>query len=178
MLGYGINFQINSIVIWLFEPVTKILFGRYGGLSAAGYFEMAERMVINVRAIVVESNRVIVPVYAGMTSYKIDAPDLYARNTQNLLFLVIPVFAALMAMTPAICEVWVGSFQPQFVIMGAWLTFAWFLNTISAPAYFAYLGQGKLQWITMAHIIMGTMNTIAGLFLGAFSAGRGSLPLL
>ena len=175
MLGYGINFQINSIVIWLFEPVTKILFGRYGGLSAAGYFEMAERMVIKIRAIVVESNRVIVPVYAGMTSYKIDAPDLYARNTQNLLFLVIPVFAALMAMTPAICEVWVGSFQPQFVIMGAWLTFAWFLNTVSAPAYFAYLGQGKLRWVTTAHIVMGATNAFAGLTLGSVFGWQGVL---
>ena len=175
MLGYGINFQINSFVVLLFEPVTKILIGRYGGLAAAGYFEMAERMVIKVRALVVESNRVIVPVYAGMTSYKIDAPDLYARNTQNLLFLTIPVFAGLMALTPAICEVWVGSFQPQFVIMGVWLSFAWFLNTVGAPAYFAYLGQGKLRWVTTAHIVMGATNIFFGLTLGSIFGWQGVL---
>ncbi len=175
MLGYGINFQINSAVILLFEPAAKILIGRYGGLSAAGYFEMAQRMVIKVRALVVESNRVIVPVYAGMTSFKFDAPELYARNMRNLLFIVIPVFAALMALTPAICEAWVGSFQPQFVIMGVGLTFAWFLNTVSAPAYFAYLGQGKLRWITMAHVIMGTTNILAGLIFGHFFGWQGVL---
>ncbi len=175
MLCYGLNFQINSVVMLLFEPATKMLVGRYGGLSAAGYFEMAQRMVISIRALVVESNRVIVPVYAGMTSYETDAPDLYARNTRNLLFLVIPVFAALMALTPAICEVWVGSFQPQFVIMGVWLSFAWFLNTVSAPAYFAYLGQGKLRWITTAHIVMGATNTFAGLTLGSIFGWQGVL---
>ena len=175
MLRYGLNFQINSVVALLFEPATKMLFGRFGGLHAAGYFEMAQRMVISVRALVVESNRVIVPVYAGMTSYKTDAPELYARNTRNLLFLVIPVFATLMALTPAICEVWVGTFQPQFVIMGGLLTFAWFLNTVFTPAYFAYLGQGKLRWITIAHVVMGATNIFAGLTLGSFLGWQGVL---
>jgi O-antigen/teichoic acid export membrane protein len=175
MLGYGINFQVSSFAIFLFEPITKILFGRYGGLIAAGYFEIAERMVTTLRAVVVESNRVIVPVYAGMTSYEVDAPHLYVKNTKNLYFIVIPVFAALMALTPAICEVWVGSFQPHFVIMGAWITLAWFINTVTTPAYFAYLGQGKLYWITISHVVMGVINIIAGSLLGRFFGWQGIL---
>jgi O-antigen/teichoic acid export membrane protein len=175
MLGYGLNFQINSIVALLFEPTAKILFGRFGGLHVAGYFEMSQRMVMSVRALLIESNRVIVPVYAGMTSYKTDAPELYVQNLRNLLFLVIPVFAALMALTPAICEVWVGSFQAQFVIMGGLLTFAWFLNTVFAPAYFAYLGQGKLRWITIGHVAMGATNILAGFYLGKFFGWAGVL---
>jgi O-antigen/teichoic acid export membrane protein len=59
--------------------------------------------------------------------------------------------------------------------MGAWLTFAWFLNIVSTPAYFAYLGQGKLRWITIAHIIMGAVNIIAGLVLGHFFGWQGIL---
>ena len=175
MLGYGINFQISAFVAFLFEPTTKILMGRYGGLSAAGYFEMAQRMVVNLRALLVESNRVIVPVYAAMGSYEIDAPVLYVRHARNLLFVVIPVFAAFLAMTPAICEVWVGDFRPQFVIMSVWLTFAWFLNTVSAPAYFAYLGQGRLLSITVGHIVMGAMNILAGFFLGKYFGWHGVL---
>jgi O-antigen/teichoic acid export membrane protein len=110
-----------------------------------------------------------------MGSYEIDAPVLYVRHTRSLLFVAIPVFAALMAMTPAICEVWVGGFRPQFVIMGVWLTLAWFLNTVSAPAYFAYLGQGKLHFITLGHVVMGTINILAGFFLGEFFGWQGVL---
>lgn len=173
MLGYGVNFQINSIVLLLFEPTTKILLGRYGGLSAAGYFEMAQRLVIKVRALVVESNRVIVPVYAGMGSYKSDAPSLYTQNMHYLLFIIMPVFAALIAITPAISELWVGSFELQFIIIALSIASAWFLNTLSAPAYFAYLGQGKLRWVTMAHIVMGTINVFFGIFLGRLFGWQG-----
>lgn len=173
MLGYGINFQINSVVMLLFEPTTKILLGRYGGLSAAGYFEMAQRLVMKIRALVVESNRVIVPVYAGMNSHESDAINLYVQNMRHLLFLVVPMFAALIALIPAISEVWVGNFEIQFVIMGVCITLAWFLNTISTPAYFAYLGQGKLRWVTVAHLVMGVTNILTGLFIGRLFGWQG-----
>jgi O-antigen/teichoic acid export membrane protein len=175
MLGYGINFQINTVALLLFEPATKILISRFGGLYAAGYFEMAEQMVVKVRAFVVESNRVIVPVYAGMTSSKNDALSLYIRNTQNLLFITIPLFAAMMALTPVVCRAWIGSLQPQFIIMGVWITCAWFLNTVFTPAYFAYLGQGKLRWITMSHIVMSGVNILAGMLLGNIFGWQGVL---
>jgi O-antigen/teichoic acid export membrane protein len=173
MLGYGINFQINSVVMLLFEPITKILLGRYGGLASAGYFEMAQRMVVKIRSLVVESNRVIVPVYAGLNTKEDISTKLYIQNIRHLLFLSIPVFAILAALTPVISELWVGSFEIQFVTMGGCITMAWFLNTISAPAYFAYLGLGKLRWVTVAHITMGCMNIFAGLFLGHILGWQG-----
>jgi len=166
MLSYGVNFQINTLVMLLFEPITKILLGRYGGLSAAGYFEMAQRLVLKIRGLLVESNRVIVPVYASMASYKNEAPALYERNMHHLLFWLIPVFAALVGIAPAISEVWVGSFQKQFVTMVVATAFAWMINIVSAPAYFAYLGQGKLRWVTIAHVVMGGTSIFSGIILG------------
>lgn len=175
MFCYGINFQINSIVMLLFEPATKIMFARHGGLSSAGYFEMAQRMVGKVRALIVESNRVIVSEYASMNNYEIDAPKLYTRNMNNLILIVIPLFSALMALIPAICEVWIGKFISRFVIIGIFITLAWFINTITSPAYFAYLGQGKLRWVTIAHIFMGTINILAGSVLGYTYGWQGVL---
>src|SRR5512139_639670 len=45
MFGYAVNFQINSIAILLFDPITKLLMSRYGGLSGAAYYEMASQLV-------------------------------------------------------------------------------------------------------------------------------------
>ena len=173
MFKYGLNFQVNSVVMMLFEPVTKILLGRYGELSAAGYFDMAQRLVMAVRGLIVESNRVIVPVFAGMDVREGHVGSLYARNMRLLLFLVTPVFAALLASAPAISELWIGHFQWQFVLMVLCLAFAWYLNSITAPAYFAYLGQGKLYWVTAAHIITGCTNIITGFVLGYFLGWQG-----
>ena len=173
MFGYGVNFQINSVVMLLFEPSTKILLGHYGELAAAGYFEMAQRMVTKVRALVVESNQVIVPIFAGIDANSSNARDLYVSNVQYMFFLITPVFAILFALAPVISEIWIGNFHRQFVIMTASLTVAWYLNSITAPAYFAYLGQGRLRWVTAAHVIMGSINIIAGIVLGQYYGWQG-----
>jgi O-antigen/teichoic acid export membrane protein len=173
MLGYGVNFQINSFVMLLFEPMTKILLGRYGELAAAGYFEMAQRLVMKVRALIVESNRVIVPVFAGMESSGGGAKKLYVTNFRYLFFLVTPIFAGLLSLIPTISELWIGSYERQFVIMTMYSTVAWYINSITAPAYFAYLGQGTLRWVTLAHIVMGVINILGGFIFGALFGWQG-----
>jgi O-antigen/teichoic acid export membrane protein len=173
MFCYGVNFQVNSIVKLLFEPITKILLGHFGDLSAAGYFEMAQRVVMKVRALIVESNRVIVPVFAGLDASNGDVGKLYVNNIRFLLFLITPVFASLLAFSSVISEIWIGSLQTQFVAMLTSLTLAWYLNSITTPAYFVYLGQGKLRWVTFAHIFIGVTNLIFGYIFGNFWGWQG-----
>ena len=166
MLGYGANVQVMTAVMLLFEPTTKFLFARYGGLSAVGHFELAQQVVMKVRALIVESNRVVVPVMAGLGSVGSDARGLYSRNIQYLVLLLTPLFAVLASVIPAISELWLGHYQPQFVIMGVVLTVAWYLNSVTAPAYFAYLGHGRLRWLTVAHLVLGVGNVLLGVALG------------
>ena len=64
IIGYGANFQIVSIVGMMYEPVTKGLLSRYGGLAMVGYYEMASRMVFQFRIMIVSANQVLVPVIA------------------------------------------------------------------------------------------------------------------
>jgi O-antigen/teichoic acid export membrane protein len=175
MLSYGVNVQIITVVMLLFEPVTKVLFARYGGLPAAGYFELAQQLVMKIRSLIVESNRVVIPVMAGMEELGQKARHLYARNFNYLLVVLTPLFAVLAGIIPAISEWWLGSFQTQFVIMGVCLTAAWYLNSLTAPAYFAYMGQGRLRWLTTSHLVLGVSNLVLGLTLGPAFGWQGVL---
>lgn len=173
MLGYGVNIQIMAIVMLLFEPMTKLLFARYGGLAASGYFELAQQLVMKARALIVESNRVIVPVIAGMEAARADARRFYATNVRYLFCLLTPLFAGLAAAMPVISELWIGRYERQFVIMAVSLTIAWYVNSLTAPAYFAYLGEGKLRWVTASHIALGVANAALGLTLGPLLGWEG-----
>ena len=174
ILSYGVNFQINTVVMMLFDPITKVLFGRYGDLATVGYFEIAQRMVMMVRSLVVASNQVIVPVFAGLGEKSHDKINkLYTRNTQYLLFLTTPIFAVLAAMMPSISELWLGSYQHKFVVLGISLTAAWYINSINVPAYFAFLGQGRLRWVTVGFLAMGVTNVVLGVPLGSILGWQG-----
>ena len=166
MVAYGVNIQVMAVVMLLFEPTTKLLFARYGGLASAGYFELAQQLVMKARALVVESNRVVVPVFAAMERSAPEARRFYSRNVRYLIFLLTPFFACVAVFVPAISEVWIGRYQSQFVIMGLALVVAWYVNSLTAPTYFAYLGEGKLRWVTTSHVALGVGNAALGLVLG------------
>lgn len=176
MLSYGVNLQINSIVMMLFDPITKVLLGRYGELSIVGYFEMAQRLIMMFRNLIIASNRVIVPVFASMHREERKAQDnLYILNLRYLIFFATPLFSILFSMIPIISEVWIGLLQDEFIIIGLSLAISWYLNTITAPAYFAYLGNGKLFWVTLSHAVMGGMNIVLGIFFGYLFGWTGVL---
>jgi len=174
MVGYGANLQVNSVVTLLFEPTTKVLLVRFGDLATVGYFEMAQRVVAKVRALAVESNQVIVPVFAELHEKDYGKTRaLYLRNLEYMAFVVTPVFAALAALAPAISEAWIGRYEVSFVAIVILISLAWFVNTLTAPAYFAYLGGGKLGWITISHLVMGAVNAIGGIALGKLFGWQG-----
>lgn len=166
MLRYGVKVQAMAVVMLLFDPIAKVWFVRFGGLSAAGYFELAEQLVMRVRAVIVEGNRVLVPVVAGMRELGHDVRALYVRNATLLVVVLTPVFALVACLIPAAGELWLGGREEMFVAMGVILTAAWFFNSLSAPAYFAFLGAGDLRWLFVGHAVLGLGNLAGGAALG------------
>ena len=166
MLGYGMNVQVMSVVMLLFEPTTKVLLARYDGLVSVANFELAQQLVTKIRALIVETNRVVVPVIAGARDDGAGARAVYSRNLRYLMLLLTPLFAGLACALPAVSEVWLGRYQGQFVAMAVGLTGAWYFNSMTAPASFAYLGQGRLRWLTVGHLVLGVSNLLLGVLLG------------
>ena len=62
MIGYGVSSQVISIMSVVFDSITKGLMSKFGGLGSLGYYEMANKLLIQSRAIIVEANRVIIPI--------------------------------------------------------------------------------------------------------------------
>ncbi|HAP41210.1 MAG TPA: hypothetical protein DCQ94_15850 [Nitrospira sp.] len=174
MFGYAINFQINGIAQLLFEPTTKALLSRFGGVSWVGYYEMANRMIMQVRSLLVAANQVAVPVVAYLLekdSSRVSAA--YKRCYEVMWYLSVPVYSLLLLFIPTISDLWIGRYETLFVSFSFILLAGWFFNTVTAPAYFSYAGIGRLRWNTMAHLLMGTLNVLLGYLLGTLMNGFG-----
>ena len=167
MLGYGANVQVASLFMLIFDPLTKVLMARYGGASAAGYFEMANQVVLKVRAFIVAANQAVVP---RITQIVETAPerlnDLYRQNMRVLIFVALPVFALLYAWSGLLSWLLVGHVHAQLLFLLQLNAIAWLLNLFAAPAYFANLGTGQAGWNTLSHASMGLLNGGLGWFVG------------
>jgi O-antigen/teichoic acid export membrane protein len=65
----------------------------------------------------------------------------------------------------------VGHYEDVFVIFSFLLAVNSFLNILSVPAYFSYLGIGELKWNTLGHVIPAVMNVGLGFVFGYFYGG-------
>ena len=181
MWRYGVNFQLISILTLMTEPLAKGLLSHYGSLSAVGYFEMANRLVGQVRALLVSANQVLVPYYSkiGETSRE-GVKTLYVQNLNTIILLGSLAFSSLVAMLPLISELWIGRLEPQFLLFAVMLSGGWFVNTLAVPAYFANLGLGRLAPNLLSHVVfmmaMVPLAVMGGILMGA-SGSAAAWPL-
>jgi O-antigen/teichoic acid export membrane protein len=174
MIRYGINFQIGTLAIMFLDPVTKMLMTKFGGLGATGFFEMANKMVLQFRAIIVAANQVLVPVIATMKEKElVGIKKVYIQSFNFVLILTLMIYSFLIVITPYVSEFWIGRYEPLFIFFSFMAILGWAFSTLSVPAYFNNLGTGNLFWNTVAHIIIGIINISIGYLSGYFFGTTG-----
>lgn len=174
IFSYATNFQINSIAIMLFEPATKLMISKYGGLSSAAYYEMASQFIVKLRGLLVSASQALVPTVAGLHEKSpSDVSALYLKTYRLIFLLCIPFFGALIVALPAVSTMWIGREESQFIQFGVLLTIGWGFNSLSIPAYFFNLGTGNLTWNSVAHVLMAVLNTLLGVILGMNFGAQG-----
>lgn len=174
MFHYGFNFQVMSIFIMLIDPSTKALMAKFGGLSSVAYYEMANRMVTQFRSLLVSANQVMVPHVANLHE---NAPEeiqkAYLDSYRIVFFFALPLFAGVAAVAPLASELWIGHYEQSFIVYTTILSAAFWLNALTAPAYFVNLGTGLLRWNTWSFVVMAPLNLALGYLLGVVWGGAG-----
>jgi O-antigen/teichoic acid export membrane protein len=158
----------------LFDPLVKAMMSRFGGLEALGFYEMANKLILQGRAIIVEASRVMVPAVATLQEHdQTKAAQLFA-TTYRLTFYISVLFYGLLGISiTSISVLWLGHYQETFILYSLLLTLGWFMNTLIGPAYFSNLGSGKLKENMISHAIMGMCSLIFGVVLGKYFGGDG-----
>lgn len=174
MLGYGINVQTASVFLFLLGPIAKALMARFGGPAAAGYFEMANQVVLKARSVIVTANKAVVPHLAALAETKpAYVTNFYHENMRVLVFFTLPVLSLLFAWTGGVSWLLVGTYQPEFVFLLQLLIMAWGANIFAGPAYFTHMGTGQVGWNTFSHLIMAVLNIGLGLVFGSRFGAHG-----
>jgi len=174
IIGYAVNFQIITLAAMLYDPITKALLSKFGGVSIVGYYEMANKMVLQFRSVIVSANQVLIPAFADLHEKSPEKiQSVYLTSFELVFYLSLPLYSLLIVFTPLISVLWIGYYEKIFVFSVIFLTVGWFINTLAGPAYFANLGKGELRWNVISHIAIAFLNISLGFLLGVFYHGIG-----
>ena len=171
--GFGLKFQFISILLMLFDPITKALLSKFGGLSFLGYYEMANKLIFQIRAVIINANQVMIPVIVHTRlSGKEKLNDLYKKNLELTFRLSLFLMSALMILTPLISILWIGELNGYFIFCMYFLSFAVFINILNSPAYFASIAHGNLGLLIKSHLLMSLLNVILCSIFGYYFGGK------
>lgn len=175
LFNYGYKFQLVSLSQLLYEPATKLLLSKYGGLVTLGHYELANKAVNQFRALLVNANQVVVPVVAEKAKMEGDRflQSFYTKMNRILLLFCLPLSTILLISAPFISLVWIGEYNSDFIFSMAVLTVMTFMNVMNGPAYFSSLGEGRLNVLVFVHISIAIINVLLGILLGKSFGGYG-----
>jgi O-antigen/teichoic acid export membrane protein len=179
LVRYSGSLQAAAIAQLLFEPLLKVLLATHSGLTLTGYFDMANRIVLQFRSLVVAAYSALVPHVAALTGAgRIEAgriAAIYRKASAMLLFLVLPYFACLAAMLPLALTLWKGQFEPVFIAVALLQCGAWMINLVALPSYLLNTGTGELRWNVVSHGVTGLVMLLFGSLLGTLWGGTAVL---
>lgn len=174
IINYGLKMQALSFMQMSFEPVTKVFISKFGGLAMVGYYEMASRLVSQLRSLIVSANQVVIPVVAEAKENNNDfVKELYYKSFSIILFLNTGLTTLIILSAPFVSKIWIGEIVPVFIFSVILNSIAGFINISSNPAYFSYLGEGKLNWLMYSYLVITITNIVFGYFFGYYFGGLG-----
>lgn len=175
MWRYGLNFQAITILTILGDPIAKASISHFGGLAALGYFEMANRLVNQIRSILIAANQVLIPYYSKVAEVSRETVrTIYQKNLSAVTLAAALGFSSLITLMPLISSLWIGRVEQQFLLFAVLLSVGMFIAALSVPAYFANLGGGWISRnlagnlaLTVAMIALGVAGGMVGGARGA-----------
>ncbi len=167
LFGYGYKVQIVSLCQMLVDPLTKIMITRFSGITTLGFYEMASRLIIQLRYVIVNMNQVTIPIVSHYAQTDVSAIKyIYDRGLSFIAFLVFPMFAGIILFTPYLSGIWIGHVEPIFINCVYIMAISMLINIMASPAYFNSLGEGKLNGVLFMNFIILAMNLVLGIILG------------
>lgn len=173
VLRFGLPLQVSAVCVTLLEPTTKMLLGAFATLADVGVYELASRLVQQLRGALIGGLPALTPAVAAMREDRAAADRVESTALAVVARLLGAGVPALIAGLPLVSLLWLGEIRWQFVLWSALLAVGWGLNSLAGPRYYRLLGDGRVRPTVVAHVVMGLLNALAGLGLGWLAGGSG-----
>lgn len=174
IIRYGIKFQLTSLTGVLNEPITKMLLSRFGGLAFTGYYEMANKLVMQIRGAIVAGNQSLMPylVKENISEEK-SKFSILEISFAGVFVISLFILSILNISSNWISNIWILHYEPIFIKVLLCVSISMFINLLSAPVYFALLSYDKLRPIIVSQSAMVITNLTLGFCFGYFFKGYG-----
>lgn len=174
MLSYSLQAQVVNISNGLFEPLSKILVGHFGGMTTQGLFELAYKTVLLARNLIGSGISATIP---AMTALFQENPcmlrKLYSRVFRVSVVSMGLASLMLISLAPVLSGLWLGRVDGDYWLYVSLLSVGFFCNVVGAPAYMIGMASGHLRNNVVIALTVLFLFTTGGYAAGYWYGGNG-----
>ena len=169
--NYGVNFQLSSLAQVIYDPLTKLLIKKFGGIDCVGLYELASKILFQIRQLIVIVTSTIVPVVAELKEKNNKyINELYYKIFNFVILTSIVLLTIELLSFPIISDIFITNkvnnshtkFNVYYIEIAIGLT----VNLFCLPAYMFNLGTGSIQSNTIAFVTGAVIYILLELMIG------------
>lgn len=162
--AYALKLNAMGIMMMLFDPLAKLGFNIAGGPVMVAHYELATRLVTQIRGLVVAGATPLTPAFAGFKGPQDPAFGAMLEKATRISALAAVATALLsLAGAPLMSLVLLGKIDPEVLRMNTALTFGWSVNLLCLGFYMAAQGVGVVRWNFASHAVIA-LCVVIGVF--------------
>lgn len=166
LVGFGAKLQIGTIANLLFEPASKIVLGHVAGTAVLGLFEMAYRMVYQVRNVAIMALQNLIPAFVSRLHDVEDTNALFLKSNRTASLGGGTLMIGVIIASPLVSVLWLNRFEPFFCQLTGLIACGWLVNIVCAPAYFFGMASGRVNANIGGQVLTGLLSPALGYILG------------
>lgn len=169
--AFGIKLQAINILTIFFDPLVKFFITKSIGLSATANYELSNKIVMQARNLLVNSNQVVIPKIVLHKSAGDQNNYFRSISNRNIYFSVTVGMLVLLA-SPLAIFIFSKHFDSDLMTCIVILNFGWVCNMITSIHYYSSIGLDKLNSLVIYHLILAVAVAALYLTLTHFSQWR------
>lgn len=168
-LTFGQSFQLISISILLFDPITKYFLNRYFNLSTVGIYDVILRAVTQIRILIVSAVQAITPhISAQQEENNLNINETYNATLRGAKLLSYVLYGAYIPISMLAVYFFDQTNIFTYLLITILLIIAYHSNILASVAYSIFIGLGKLRSIIISHFLSTIINICLFIVLGKY----------
>jgi O-antigen/teichoic acid export membrane protein len=163
LIKFGGTMTVAKLVSLLLEPFMKIVITRYTGLTNVTYFDIANRIILQIRSLFERGINAIMPEISRLSSLPHNAKrELLAimnKVIKGNAFVSTLVFGSLFIISGLLLKIWLsGNYHNSILFTFLIVGFGYWVNLLIVPMYYFFMGLGEIKYCFYNHIIQSVIN--------------------
>lgn len=163
IFSFGTQFQLINILVIFFDPLVKFFITRGVGLNATANYELANKISMQARNLLVNANQVIIPKAVTHKTQNTLQQYFSLIIKKNLLFSTMMGMIVLV-LSPIAILIFAGHFDKTLLSCIIIINIGWVCNMITSIHYFTSIAADKLIKLIVMHLLYSVVS-IAGFYI-------------